>query len=306
MIATIDVEVQAASPNMPLFPWRAFRGSPSSVRVRNVPKRIGLWSVAAVQVSVTYPNDAVKSAECRLVGGVWIGTVEASETAGTVENGYSVTADGTDENGNEVKGYILGRGDVEIIETDSIPLPFEALGDRVHVYASKPETLHEGDLWHDSLDKCWHVFLDGKEAVISLDEGRIEYLAGRIANAHVDAFGNTVYTKEECGSRFAVKTRGGDGTTRLGDNVCETIDSPEAGGEVAVSFADAEGDSFRFCELIIGYVPSDGAVTLSLPAGRYHFASGADSVSEGVNHFCFAECGRNVWIVTKTLVAEPA
>lgn len=182
MIATIDVEVQAANPNMPLYPWRAFSGSPSSVRVRNVPKRIGLWSVTAVQVSATYPNDAVKSAECRLVGGVWIGTVEASSVAGTVENGYSVTADGTDENGNEVKGYILGRGDVEIIETDSIPLPFEALGDRVHVYASKPEMLHEGDLWHEVLDSCWHVFLDGKEAVISLDEGRIEDVAGRIGS----------------------------------------------------------------------------------------------------------------------------
>ena len=76
-------------------------------------------------------------------------------------------------------------------------------------------------------------------------------------------------------------------------------------GDAFVDVALSEREEV-FGELIIGYVPSDGAVTLSLPAGRYHFASGADSVSKGVNHFCFAECGRNVWIVTKTLVAEPA
>ena len=293
MIATVDVNVQAANPNMPLFPWRAFKGSPSSVRVRNVPRMIGLWRVTAVQVSVTYPDESVKSAECRLIGGVWIGTVDASESAGSVTDGYSITADGTDENGREVKGYILGRGDVEIIESESLPLPFEALGDRVHIYASKPETLHEGDLWHDVLDKCWYVFLDGKEKTVSLDEGRIEDLVARF------------YTKEECDSRFAVKTHP-SGTATLGDNSVAYIDSPEAGGEVAVSFANASGDSFRFCELVIGGVPSDGAVTLSLPAGSYLFGDGADSVSEGVNHFCFAEYGRDAWIVTKTQVAEPA
>jgi len=202
MIATIDVEVQAANPHMPLFPWRAFSGSPSSVRVRNVPKMIGLWRVTAVQVSVTYPNEEVKSAECRLVGGVWIGTVEASEVAGTVENGYSITADGTDENGDEVKGYILGRGDVEIIEAESIPLPFEALGDRVHVYASKPETLHEGDLWHDVLDKCWYVFLDGKQGTVSLDEKRVEDVAARIADMQISGFGYTVYTRDEIDAKL--------------------------------------------------------------------------------------------------------
>lgn len=293
MIATVDVNVQAANPHMPLFPWRAFKGSPSSVRVRNVPKVIGLWRVTAVQVNVTYPDESVKSAECRLVGGVWIGTVDASESAGTVTDGYSITADGTDENGMEVKGYILGRGDVEIIESESIPLPFEALGDRVHIYASKPETLHEGDIWHDVLDRCWYVFLDGKEGMISLDEGRIESLFARF------------YAKEECDGRFAVKTHPSDGTMTLEDNAV-AVANGSRGGEVAVSFANASGDSLRFCELVVSGVPSAGAMTLSLPAGSYLFGDGADSVSEGVNHFCFAEYGRDAWIVTKTQVAEPA
>ncbi len=48
MIGILDVSVQAANPALPLFPLRAYVNSPSSVRVRNVPKKVGTWDLTEV------------------------------------------------------------------------------------------------------------------------------------------------------------------------------------------------------------------------------------------------------------------
>ena len=73
-------------------------------------------------MNVNYPDKTLKTAQCVLVGGVWVGTVEGSPTAGSCTNGYTVLADGVDENGNPVSGYVLGRGDVEILKEDGTPI----------------------------------------------------------------------------------------------------------------------------------------------------------------------------------------
>lgn len=123
MIKTIDVECNAANPNLPLKPMFAFVNSPSSIRVRNVPKRIGDWCIRKVYFTAVYPDSTVKTAECVLTGGVWVGTIEGSTTAGTLTQGYSIIADGVDENGNDVTGYVLGKGDVVILQSNSTPEP---------------------------------------------------------------------------------------------------------------------------------------------------------------------------------------
>lgn len=76
MLGTIDIAVNAKFPNMPLEPMFAFVGSASSIRVRNVPKKIGEWKITNVYFTVHYPDDSVKSAQCVLTGGIWVGTVE--------------------------------------------------------------------------------------------------------------------------------------------------------------------------------------------------------------------------------------
>ena len=78
-----------------------------------------------------------------------------------------------------------------------------------------------------------------------------------------------------------------------------------AGGTVTVSFkANATGDnSLRYCELLVTGVTADDAVTISLPAGTYQFADGADKTSKGNNHFVFAEYGGG-WMVNKTVRTE--
>lgn len=78
MIGTIDISITARRPNMPLEPVFAFKDSASSFRIRNVPKKIGDWSISNVYVSLKYPDGQVKSVECKLVGGVYLGTVEGT------------------------------------------------------------------------------------------------------------------------------------------------------------------------------------------------------------------------------------
>ena len=73
-------------------------------------------------MTATYPDKTQKTAQCVLVGGVWVGTIEGSPAGGTCTNGYTVIADGIDENGNPVSGYVLGRGDVEILKEDGTPI----------------------------------------------------------------------------------------------------------------------------------------------------------------------------------------
>ena len=119
MIAVIDVEIQASNPCMPLYPWRAFKNSPSSLRIRNVPKKIGTWNITSVDVQVEYPNNQVLRESAKLVGGVWVCTIGGSNISGRTTNGYTVIASGVDEFGASITDYILGKGDIHILESDS-------------------------------------------------------------------------------------------------------------------------------------------------------------------------------------------
>ena len=118
MIGTIDVEINAAHPAMPLAEFAAFVNSPSHVRVRNVPRGVGAWSITAVHVVVSYPDNSIRSTACAHVGALWTCTIPACALDGKVENGFQVIADGVDENGNAITGYVLGLGDVCVLKRD--------------------------------------------------------------------------------------------------------------------------------------------------------------------------------------------
>ena len=100
MIGTIDIEVNAAHPSMPLSELCAFVGSPSQVRIRNVPRGIGNWKLTAVYVAVAYPDNTVQAPSCVLTGGIWTATIPGSTATGMSGNGFQVLADGVDEHGS--------------------------------------------------------------------------------------------------------------------------------------------------------------------------------------------------------------
>ena len=119
MIGSITIKCNAAKPNFPLQPMFAFQGSPSSIRVLEVPKKIGDWSITSVRVVAQYPDNTTVEKVAVRTGSVWVATFEGCDIAGKVGNGLSILADGIDEEGNEVSGYVLGRGDLFILENDT-------------------------------------------------------------------------------------------------------------------------------------------------------------------------------------------
>lgn len=119
MIGTIDIKCVAARPNQPLSPLFTFTGSPSSVRIMDVPKSIGDWNITTVRLVVKYPDNSTIVKNSVRSGSVWVATIQGTEITGKVSSGYEIVADGIDEDGNEVTGYVLGCGDVFVLNRDS-------------------------------------------------------------------------------------------------------------------------------------------------------------------------------------------
>lgn len=145
MIGTIDIAVNAANPQLPLTTLAAYVSSPSHVRVLNVPRGIGAWQLTAVALEIAYPDGAVVSVPATRNGAVWSATFPAPVAPGVSTRGFRVVASGVDENGADVTGYILGMGDVLILDADGSLV----IGTRrvaVRIVDEKPESPREGDL----------------------------------------------------------------------------------------------------------------------------------------------------------------
>ena len=158
MIGTRDIRVHAANPDIPIQPIVAFRGSPISVRLIDVPKRIGQWKITEVSVTAAYPDNSIVTKGCVLVGGCWVGTLAGSDSVGKTAKGFTVTADGTDEDGNEVKGYVLGVGDLVLLDRDATAAASETRH-YVHILDEKPEKANEGDAYFEA--DVLNVFVGG-------------------------------------------------------------------------------------------------------------------------------------------------
>ena len=118
MIGTVEVRCSAHRPQMPLQPFFTFCGSPSSVRIMDVPKSIGDWSIDEVKLVVKYPDNSTTVKNAVRNGCVWVATIQGTDISGKVSNGYEIVASGKDEDGNGVNGYVLGCGDVIVINRD--------------------------------------------------------------------------------------------------------------------------------------------------------------------------------------------
>lgn len=159
MIGTICIGVNAAHPNIALATSYTFKGSPSSFRITDVPTKIGSWKIEVVRVSVTSPDNTQTTVDCKKVGDVWVGTVDGTTRTGSVTNGVQVTADGIDENGNAVVGYVLGMGDFVVIDKETSASEVESVS-YLRLFNERPEAPIEGDAVFD--DGVLSVFKDGE------------------------------------------------------------------------------------------------------------------------------------------------
>ena len=150
MIRTIDICLNAAHPEIKLPEATTFVGSPSAVNVRGIPPALGSWKITQVRLSAVWPDGEVETvAATRTGAGVWTATLRGCDTSGRVSEGLLVIADGTDEAGAPVTGYVLAVSDIAVYTRD---LTIDA-GDRywyLKLFDAEPETPHEGDAYFSS------------------------------------------------------------------------------------------------------------------------------------------------------------
>ena len=124
MIRPIDIRLNAAHPELPLAEATTYTGAPSTVLIRGVPANCGKWAITAVSVAATYPdNTTTTRAAVQSANGVWVATIPATATSGRTACGLRVLADGVDENGNAVTGFVLGFADFSVLSFTPVPAP---------------------------------------------------------------------------------------------------------------------------------------------------------------------------------------
>jgi hypothetical protein len=148
MIRPIDIRLNAAHPELPLAEAVTFTGAPSTVLIRGVPPNCGRWAITAVFVAATYPDGSTTTrAAVQSANGVWVATLPATARSGRTENGLRVMADGIDENGAAVTGYILGVADFAVASLGVTPAPEPGETSWQMLYFDAvPGTLRKGDV----------------------------------------------------------------------------------------------------------------------------------------------------------------
>lgn len=82
--------------------------------------------------------------------------MDAPTASGLVTNGYSITANGMDEYGEPVSGYVLGKGDVCIMNQDGRVSP-GGNGHNMVLHTAKPTAPNVGDVCFEAgMMKTWY------------------------------------------------------------------------------------------------------------------------------------------------------
>ena len=96
-------------------------------------------------MTVNYPDNTIETVEGTKQGEIYVATVRGCPTPGVSGTGYSVIADGTDENGVERTGFVLGKGEVVVLDKEGELKP----GERsfyMRLRDEEPENPHKGDV----------------------------------------------------------------------------------------------------------------------------------------------------------------
>lgn len=161
MIRVFKVELNAAHPELPLMEATAIAGSPSVANIIGVPPSVGEWKIENVYVEVEYPDSrnatvqAVKTAQ-----DVWTATLPKCDVSGRVKSGLRILADGTDETGAPVSGYVLGVADFAIYTAElSVNSGEESW--TMHLFAAEPASPKNGDAFVNASDRL-QIYKNGK------------------------------------------------------------------------------------------------------------------------------------------------
>jgi hypothetical protein len=146
MIRSFTVQLNAAHPELPLFEATAIVGSASTAFIRRVPASVGSWHITKVYVNAQYPDGSNVTVEASVgAEGVWTATLPATETSGRVKSGFSILADGIDENGDPITSYILGIADFAVYTRDMKVQP-GTVSYQLKYFDTAPDPVKKGDV----------------------------------------------------------------------------------------------------------------------------------------------------------------
>ena len=200
MIRPIDIRLNAAHPELPLAEAVTFTGAPSTVLIRGVPPNCGRWAITAVFVAATFPDGSTTTrAAVQSANGVWVATLPATARSGRTANGIRVMADGIDENGEAVTGYILGVADFAVASLGVTPAPEPGETNWQMLYFDAvPSTLRKGDVTKiDGVLK----FYNGEEWVPFTDLS--DYYTAEQVDEAIDKLAAYYITADAQGNPFA-------------------------------------------------------------------------------------------------------
>lgn len=150
MIRTFDICINAAHPEVKLYEAATFIGSPSTAFVRGVPPAMGEWKITAVRLAAAWPDGSIENVTATQTGdGVWTATLQGTDTSGRAENGLQILADGVDETGTAVTGYVLGIADLAVYTRDAT-IDVDGQSWYVRLFDSAPTPPHKGDAYISS------------------------------------------------------------------------------------------------------------------------------------------------------------
>ena len=203
-------------------------------------------------MTAKYPDGHNVTKSAVRTGSVWVGTIDGCDTAGTSSQGFTITADGLDEDGNPVTGYVLGVGDLMVLDLDGSIVP-EGESWTLRLHDEEPETPHKGDTF---LDGDTLKIYDGEDWVYQTVPTKLSDLQDDIGVIHV---GNNNLT-----SGWVVRL--GDQNDNLGPALSEgSLDFEQSYTTYASGYASIEDDN-SFGNLNVGY---DAATVVIGGSGDY-------------------------------------
>ena len=102
----------------------------------------------SVYVAATFPDGSTSTRlAVQSANGVWVATLPATATSGRTASGVRIMADGEDENGEVVTGYILGVADFAVASLGVTPAPEPgATSWQMLYFDTVPGVLRKGDV----------------------------------------------------------------------------------------------------------------------------------------------------------------
>lgn len=284
MISEISIRQNAANPNVALSTFYAFVSSYSNVRVKDIPSKIGTWELTALKVRVSYPDNTTHEDNCVNVDGVWVSTLPPSTMTGKSANGYQILASGIDEDGSAVDGYVLGSGDVVILDID----PTVSVDNQtyyLHMKETRPENPVKGDSYIDN-NGMWHIYTP---------IGWADFMTSQVVI-------NT-YSRAECDAKFRDKN---DLTyMRQTDNYYVTYDGAtyECARQSSDWIYESDTSANRFVRLTFAENPDDMLVEVYDNGTMFDRDDFVEEVSQGEDFDLEMSSGRR--IVGTTLANDP-